>query len=73
MQYNEEFWNKYADENESRYNEEFAKYVRDLAISLPGVQSILEIGCGTGIDLRLFSDFLTRCAEYFRNRVRYRD
>ena len=56
MQYNEEFWNKYADENESRYNEEFAKYVRDLASSLPGVQSILEIGCGTGIDLRLFSD-----------------
>ena len=56
MQYNEEFWNKYADENESRYNEEFAKYLRDLASSLPGVQRILEIGCGTGIDLRLFSD-----------------
>ena len=28
MQYNEEFWNKYADENESRYNEEFSKYLR---------------------------------------------
>ena len=56
MQYNEEFWNQYANENESRYNEEFSKYVRDLASSLPGVQSILEIGCGTGIDLRLFSD-----------------
>jgi len=56
VKYNEQFWNKYADENESRYNEEFAKYVRDLASSLPGVQSILEIGCGTGIDLRLFSD-----------------
>ena len=56
MQYNEEFWNKYADENESRYNEEFAKYVKDLASSLPGVRSILEIGCGTGIDLRLFPD-----------------
>ena len=27
MKYNEEFWNNYADENESRYNEEFAKYV----------------------------------------------
>ena len=26
-----EFWNKYSDENESRYNEEFAKFVRDLA------------------------------------------
>ena len=54
MQYNEEFWNKYADENESRYNEEFSKYIRDLASSLPGIQSVLEIGCGTGIDLRLF-------------------
>ena len=56
MQYNENFWNKYADENESRYNEEFSKYLRDLASSLPGVNSILEIGCGTGIDLRLFPD-----------------
>ena len=56
MQYNEEFWNKYADENESRYNEEFSKYIRDLASSLPGVHSVLEIGCGTGIDLRLFPD-----------------
>ena len=56
MQYNETFWNKYADENESRYNEEFSKYVSDLGNSLPGVQNVLEIGCGTGIDLRLFSD-----------------
>ena len=56
MQYNEEFWNKYADENESRYNKEFSKYVKDLASSLPTVQSVLEIGCGTGIDLRLFPD-----------------
>ena len=56
MKYDAEFWYKYADENESRYNKEFSKYVRDLASSLPGVQSILEIGCGTGIDLRLFPD-----------------
>ena len=56
MNYDDEFWNKYADENESRYNEEFSKYVRNLTTSLPGVQSILEIGCGTGIDLRLFPD-----------------
>ena len=47
MNYDTEFWNKYADENESRYNEEFSKYVRNLTTSLPGVQSILEIGCGT--------------------------
>ena len=55
MIYNKEFWDKYSDENESRYNEEFAKFTRDLATSLR-CTSILEIGCGTGIDLRLFPD-----------------
>ncbi len=55
MIYNKEFWDNYSNENESRYNEEFAKFTRDLAISLR-CTSILEIGCGTGIDLRLFSD-----------------
>ena len=55
MSYNKEFWDKYADENETRYNEEFAKYTRDLATSLH-CTSVLEIGCGTGIDLRLFTD-----------------
>ncbi len=55
MSYNKEFWDKYADENEERYNEEFAKFTRDLATSLH-CTSVLEIGCGTGIDLRLFTD-----------------
>jgi len=55
MSYNEEFWNKYSDDNEARYNEEFSKFVRDLAISLR-CTSVLEIGCGTGIDLRLFPE-----------------
>ena len=55
MDYNEEFWNKYTNENEERYNEEFAKFTRDLAASLH-CTSVLEIGCGTGIDLRLFPD-----------------
>ena len=55
MNYNEAFWDKYAGENEARYNEEFAKFTRDLAISLR-CTSVLEIGCGTGIDLRLFPD-----------------
>ncbi len=55
MDYNKEFWNKYADENESRNNEEFTKFVTDLARSLH-CTSILEIGCGTGIDLRKFDD-----------------
>ena len=55
MNYNKEFWDRYADENEARYNEEFAKFIRDLVISLR-CTSVLEIGCGTGIDLRLFPD-----------------
>ena len=55
MGYNEEFWNTYANENEARYNKEFAKFTRDLATSLH-CTSILEVGCGTGIDLRLFPD-----------------
>ncbi len=55
MNYNEEFWNQYSEENEARYNEEFSKFVRDLATSLR-CASVLEIGCGTGIDLRLFPD-----------------
>jgi len=55
MIYNKEFWDNYSDENESRYNEEFAKFTRDLATSLR-CTSVLEIGCGTGIDLRLFPD-----------------
>lgn len=53
--YDEEFWEKYADENEVRYNDAFAKFVRDLSTSLR-CSSVLEIGCGTGIDLRLFPD-----------------
>ena len=55
MLYDKEFWDLYANENESRFNEEFAKFVRDLVISLR-CTSVLEIGCGTGIDLRLFPE-----------------
>ena len=53
--YDKGFWDAYSDENESRYNEEFAKFTRDLAASLR-CASVLEIGCGTGIDLRLFTN-----------------
>ena len=52
MDYNKGFWDRYAKENESRYNEEFAIFVRDLVASLH-CNTVLEIGCGTGIDLRL--------------------
>ena len=55
MNYDNEFWDKYASENESRFNPEFSKFVMDLATSLR-CKSVLEIGCGTGIDLRLFPE-----------------
>ena len=55
LDYDEEFWNKYADENESRNNEEFTKFMTNLVRSLH-CTSVLEIGCGTGIDLRQFDD-----------------
>ena len=55
MEYNTEFWNKYTDENESNYNEEFAKFIRDLAVSLRST-SVLEVGCNTGNDLREFPE-----------------
>ena len=55
MEYDKEFWDKYADENESRNNDEFTKFLTDLARSLH-CTSVLEIGCGTGIDLRKFDD-----------------
>lgn len=57
MKYNREFWDTYADGNEARYNDEFAKFVRDLTTSL-GCTSVLEVGCGTGIDLRLFPNMV---------------
>ena len=55
MEHDKEFWDKYADENESRNNDEFTKFLTDLARSLH-CTSVLEIGCGTGIDLRKFDD-----------------
>ena len=55
LDYDEGFWNKYADENESRNNEEFTKSLTNLVRSLH-CTSVLEIGCGTGIDLRKFDD-----------------
>ena len=55
LNYDEGFWNKYADENESRNNNEFTKFMTNLTRSLH-CTSVLEIGCGTGIDLRQFGD-----------------
>ena len=55
MPYDAEYWDEYARTNESRYNANFAGFLRDLVSSLR-CSSILEAGCGTGIDLRLLGE-----------------
>ncbi|MCH7940889.1 MAG: class I SAM-dependent methyltransferase, partial [Thaumarchaeota archaeon] len=55
MKYDNDFWNKYADNNDSNYNEEFSKFIRDLAFSLKA-ENVLEVGCSTGNDLRAFPE-----------------
>jgi len=53
--YDTDFWNKYTKDDEANYNEEFAKFIRDLALSLKA-KNVLEVGCNTGNDLRAFSE-----------------
>lgn len=52
---NKEFWEKYAHDADSHYNEEFAKFIRDLTTSLR-CTSVLEVGCNAGNDLKLFPE-----------------
>ena len=54
MDYDIEFWNRYTDENKSTINEEFSKFIKDLVTSLRG-NSVLEVGCNAGNDLKNFS------------------
>lgn len=58
MPYDAEYWNEYARTNETRYNANFAGFLRDLVSSLR-CSSVLEAGCGTGIDLRLLGEGIT--------------
>ncbi len=53
MDHDTEYWNQYAENSDSNYNEEMAKFIRDLAVSLR-VQNVLEVGCNSGNDLKLF-------------------
>lgn len=53
--YDKEFWNAYADENEARYDAEFAGRIAYATDALH-CTSVLEVGCGTGIDLRLLPE-----------------
>lgn len=52
-----QYWDDYAKNHQNNYNAEMAKFIRDLAISLRA-QSILEVGCSAGNDLRLFPEGL---------------
>ena len=58
--YDAGFWDAYADGNEARYNPEFARFVAGLAASLR-CSGVLEVGCGTGIDLRLLPGGTRAC------------
>ena len=49
---NVDYWNQYTEN--SNDNEELAKFIRDLVVSLRA-QNVLEVGCNSGNDLRLFS------------------
>jgi len=42
-------------DNDSNYNEEFSKFIRDLAFSLKA-ENVLDVGCSTGNDLRAFPE-----------------
>ncbi len=55
MKYDNDFWTKYANTNDSNHNTEFSKFICDLALSLKA-QTVLEVGCGTGNDLRAFPE-----------------
>lgn len=50
---NDTYWNRYAEDFASNLNEEMAKFINDLALSLR-VSSVLEVGCSAGNDLSLF-------------------
>lgn len=51
----DKFWEDRASDADSYYNVEFAKFIKDLTVSLR-CASVLEVGCNAGNDLRLFSE-----------------
>ena len=55
MDYENEFWDVFTKENETKLNFEFAKFIRDLAVSLRA-SNVLEVGCNIGNDLTAFSE-----------------
>lgn len=53
-----DYWDQYAKDHLVWYNGEMAKFIRDLVVSLRA-QSVLEIGCSAGNDLKLLPDHIT--------------
>src|SRR5574338_687609 len=53
-----QYWDQYAKDFAVHYNEEMAKFIKDLALSLRA-QSVLEVGCSAGNDLKLFPQELS--------------
>jgi SAM-dependent methyltransferase len=52
-----QYWGSYAQDHTKHYNYEMAKFIRDLVMSLRA-QSVLEVGCSAGNDLKLFPEDL---------------
>ncbi|MGQ0606374.1 MAG: class I SAM-dependent methyltransferase [Candidatus Nitrosotenuis sp.] len=48
-----QYWDNYAQDHTTHYNEEMSKFIWDLVLSLRA-QSVLEVGCSAGNDLKLF-------------------
>lgn len=53
-------WAKYASEHAAHYNFEMAKFVSDLVAALR-CQSVLEVGCSAGNELKLLPDSINVC------------
>lgn len=51
------FWTDYARSADTNYNQEFAAFIRDLALSLR-CSSILEVGCNAANDIKLCTEKL---------------
>ncbi|MXZ93896.1 MAG: class I SAM-dependent methyltransferase [Cenarchaeum sp. SB0678_bin_8] len=60
MMYDVLYWDDYASGNGSRYSEEFATTISDVLYELH-CSSVLEVGCGTGIDLLRMNQSVLVC------------
>lgn len=64
--YDVSYWDEYARSNESRYSKEFTTTVSDMLRELQ-CSSVLEVGCGTGIDLLEINQDVLICGADLNN------